>query len=167
MHKKRALVLWIYLSLLALAACGPKVIDDSDIVSIDYKYTFTDWTLIRQWAADFVMWEDSDFQWLESVVRWAKQDEEFNGVVNGKEVYKFEYDSNKLQAYPGVILNEVMWISEPSIWTEVYVSSIWTWVITEITKDADGYDSYVVDFNDFKTYSDISYYVKITGIEKK
>ena len=167
MHKKRALVLWIYLSLLALAACGPKVIDDSDIVSIDYKYTFSDWTLIKQWAADFVMWEDSDFQWLESVVRWAKQDEEFNGVVNGKEVYKFEYDSSKLQAYPGVILGEVMGIGEPSIWTEVYVSSIWTWVITEITKDADGYDSYVVDFNDSQTYSDLSYYVKITGIEKK
>jgi hypothetical protein len=42
MYKKRALVLGGYLSLLALAACGPKVIDDSDVVSIDYKYTFSD-----------------------------------------------------------------------------------------------------------------------------
>jgi hypothetical protein len=42
MYKKRALVLCGYLSLLALAACGPKVIDDSDLVSIDYKYAFSD-----------------------------------------------------------------------------------------------------------------------------
>jgi hypothetical protein len=36
------------LSLLALAACGPKVIDDADLVSIDYKYTFSDGTVIEQ-----------------------------------------------------------------------------------------------------------------------
>ena len=167
MHKKRALVLWIYLSLLALAACGPKVIDDSDIVSIDYKYTFDDWTVIKQWTADFVIWEESEFQWLALIVRWAKQDEEFNGIINWKQLYQSDYDANKVQSFSKVVLTEVMWIEEPTIWTEVEVSSIWKWIITEITKDADGYDSYVVNFNDPKTYSDLSYYIRITGIEKK
>jgi hypothetical protein len=48
MYKKRALVLGGYLSLLALAACGPKVIDDADIVSVDYVYSFSDGTVVEQ-----------------------------------------------------------------------------------------------------------------------
>lgn len=167
MHKKRALVLWIYLSLLALAACGPKVIDDSDIVSIDYKYSFSDWTLIGQWNADFVMWEDSEFQRLESVIRGAKENEEFNGIISWKDLYGDDYDSDKVQSFSEVVLAEVIGVDEPKVWTKVTVSSIWEWVITEIKKDADWYDSYVVNFNNPRTYSDLSYYVKITGIEKK
>ena len=49
MHKKRALVLWAYLCLLTLAACGPKVIDDSDVVYIDYTYSL-DWVVIEEWS---------------------------------------------------------------------------------------------------------------------
>ena len=82
MHKKRALVLWACLSLLALAACGSKVVDDSDLVSFDYKYTLTDWTVVEQWSAELTMWENSKYQWLESILRWAKQDDEFNGKIN-------------------------------------------------------------------------------------
>jgi hypothetical protein len=42
MHKKRALVLGSYLCLIALAACGPKVIDDSDMVTVDYSLLLAD-----------------------------------------------------------------------------------------------------------------------------
>ena len=166
MHKKRALVLGCYLSLLALAACGPKVIDDSDLVSIDYEYTFSDGTVVEQWTKDFTVWEAGDLAWIEEIVRWAKQDAEFTWTINWKDVYESEYNQNLVQSYPNIIMTEVMWIEEPTVWTEVNVNSIWNGVITSIEKDDDWYDAYVVDFNDPKTYSELSYYVKVINIEK-
>ena len=166
MYKKRALVLGGYLSLLALAACGPKVIDDSDLVSIDYKYTLGDWTVVEQWMKDFIVWDAGNLAWIENVVRWAKQDDEFSWRIGWSDIYWSEYDSNKIQSYPNIILTEVMWVENPTIWTEVDVNSIWHGVITSIEKDSDGYDVYVVDFNDPKTYSELSYFIKVSNIEK-
>jgi FKBP-type peptidyl-prolyl cis-trans isomerase 2 len=166
MYKKRALVLCGYLSLLALAACWPKVIDDSDLVSIDYKYAFSDWTIIEQWSKDFTVWNAGDLLWIENLVRWAKQDDEFNWKINWKDLYKSEYNSNLVQSYPNIILTEVMWVSDPKVWTEVDVNSIWHGVIIDIEKDSDWYNSYVVEFNDPKTYSELSYSIKVTNIEK-
>ncbi len=167
MYKKRALVLGGYLSLLALAACWPKVIDDSDLVSIDYKYTFSDWTVVEQWTKDFTVWNAWELAWIEELVRWAKQDDEFSWVINWKEIYESEYDSNKIQKYPNIILTEVMWIEDPTVWTEVEVSSIWNWVITNIEENDEWYNEYEVNFNDPKTYSELSYSIKVTNIEKK
>ena len=167
MYKKRALVLGGYLSLLALAACWPKVIDDSDLVSIDYKYTFSDWTVVEQWTKDFTVWNAWELVWIEELVRWAKQDDEFSWVINWKEIYESEYDSNKIQKYPNIILTEVMWIEDPAVWTEVEVSSIWNWVITNIEENDEWYNEYEVNFNDPKTYSELSYSIKVTNIEKK
>lgn len=167
MYKKRALVLGGYLSLLALAACWPKVIDDSDLVSVDYKYTFSDWTVVEQWTKDFTVWNAWELTWIEELVRWAKQDDEFSWVINWKEIYESEYDSNKIQKYPNIILTEVMWIEDPTVWTEVEVSSIWNWVITNIEENDEWYNEYEVNFNDPKTYSELSYSIKVTNIEKK
>ena len=166
MYKKRALVLGGYLSLLALAACGPKVIDDSDLVSIDYKYTFSDWTVIEQWSEDFTVWAAEDLAWIENIVRWAKIDDEFNWKISWKVLYKSEYNPSLAQSYPNIILTEVMWVENPTIWTEVDVNSVWHGVITDIEKDSDWYDVYVVEFNDPKTYSELSYSIKVTNIEK-
>ena len=167
MYKKRALVLWGYLSLLALAACWPKVVDDSDLVSIDYKYTLTDGTIVDEWSTVLTVWNSGELAWIEDIVRWAKKGEEFSGEINWKQVYQSEYDSNKVQTYPNIILTEVMWIDEPAIWTEVEVNSIWSWVIIDIEQNSEWYNEYVVEFNDPKTYSDLSYLIKITNIEKK
>jgi hypothetical protein len=167
MYKKRALVLGGYLSLLALAACWPKVIDDSDLVSIDYKYTFSDWTVVEQWTKDFTVWNAWELAWIEEIVRWAKQDDEFSWVINWKDIYESEYDSSKIQVYPNIILTEVMWIENPTVWTEVEVSSIWNWVITNIEENDEWYNEYEVDFNDPKTYSELSYLIKVANIEKK
>jgi len=166
MYKKRALVLGVYLSLLALAACGPKVIDDSDLVSIDYEYTFSDWTVVEQWTKDFTVWDAGNLAWIEDIIRWAKVDDEFNWEIDWKDLYGSEYDSNLVQSYPSIILSEVMWVENPTIWTEVDVNSIWHGVITSIEKDTDWYDVYVVEFNDPKTYSKLSYSIKVTNIEK-
>ena len=166
MYKKRALVLWCYLSLLALAACWPKVIDDSDIVSVDYIYSFADGSVIDQWTMDFTVWENDDSKWLESIVRWAKQDAEFEWKVSWKEIYASEYDSNNVQSYTKTIMTMVLWIENPTVWTEVEAGSLWVWVITDIQKDSDGYDVYIVDFNDPKTYSELSYSLKVVSIEK-
>ena len=167
MYKKRALVLGGYLSLLALAACWPKVIDDSDLVSVDYKYIFSDWTVVEQWTKDFTVWNAWELAWIEELLRWAKQDDEFSWVINWKEIYESEYDSNKIQKYPNIILTEVMWIEDPTVWTEVEVSSIWNWVITNIEENDEWYNEYEVNFNDPKTYSELSYSIKVTNIEKK
>ena len=166
MYKKRALVLGGYLCLLALAACGPKVIDDSDLVSIDYKYTFSDGTVVDQWTKEFTVWNAGDLAWIENIVRWAKEDAEFKWTVNWKEVYESEYSQNLVQSYPNIIFTEVMWIENPTIGTEIEVDSVWNWVIVGMDKDDEWYDVYVVDFNDPKTYSDLSYYIKVTSIEK-
>ena len=166
MYKKRALVLWCYLSLLALAACWPKVIDDSDIVSVDYVYSFSDGSVIDQWTMDFTVWENDDSKWIESIVRWAKQDAEFEWKVSWKEIYRSEYDSNNVQSYTKTIMTMVLWIENPTVWTEVEAGSLWVWVITDIQKDSDGYDVYIVDFNDPKTYSELSYSLKVVSIEK-
>ena len=164
MHKKRTLVLGWYLSLLALAACGPKVIDDADVVSIDYVYSFEDWTVIEQWSKNITIWDAWDLKWVEDMIRWAKVESEFNGNINWSDLY--EHNDNLVQAYANIILTEVMWVKNPQIWTEVDVNSIWHWVITRIEKDKDWYNEYVVDFNDPKTYSVLLYSVKVTNIEK-
>ena len=166
MYKKRALVLGGYLSLLALAACGPKVIDDSDLVSIDYEYTFSDWTIVEQGNREFTIWEAWDLDWIEGIIRWAKVDDEFEWTIDWMDIYGDEYDINKVQSYPNVILSEVMWVENPTIWIEVDVNSIWHGVITDVEKDSDWYDVYVVEFNDPKTYSKLSYSIKVTDIEK-
>lgn len=166
MYKKRALVLGGYLSLLALAACGPKVIDDSDLVSIDYKYTFSDWTVVDQWSTDVTIWDAWDLAWMDNILRWAKQDAEFSWKINWKILYKSEYNPSLVQSYPNIILTEVMWIENPTIWTEVDINSIWHGVITNIEKDSDWYNVYVVEFNEPKTYSELFYSIKVTNIEK-
>ena len=164
MYKKRALVLGGYLSLLALAACGPKVIDDSDLVSVDYKYTFNDWTVLEEWSKNFTVWNAGDLGWIENIVRWAKQDAEFTWVINWKEIYK--HDDDKAISLESVYITEAMWISDPKIWTEVHLNSMWTWIIANIEKNSDWYNSYTVEFNDPKTYSEISYFIRVTNIEK-
>lgn len=168
MHKKRVLVLWACLSLLALAACGPKVADDSDLVSFDYKYTFTDWTVVEEWRAELSIWEreNSRYWWLEPIFRWAKQGDEFNGTINWADLYWYAYDDSMVQSYPNLIMTEVLWITEPKIWDSVNVSSFGDWVIVSEWVDEEWYTYYVVDFNDPKTYSDLLYFVKITGLEK-
>ena len=167
MYKKRALVLGWYLSLLALAACWPKVIDDSDLVSIDYKYAFEDWTVIEQWTKEFTVWNAGDLAWIENIVRWAKKDEEFNWKINWKDLYGSEYNSTGLViSYPNIVLTEVLWVENPKVWTEIDVNSMWHGIITKIEKDEDGYNSYIVDFNDPKTYSELSYSIKVINIEK-
>ena len=166
MYKKRALVLGGYLSLLALAACGPKAIDDSDLVSIDYKYTLGDWTVVEQWSEEFTVWEAGDLDWIEDIVRWAKVDDEFSWKINWGDLYQSDYNPNLVQSYPNIILSEVMWVENPTVWTEVDVNSIWHWVVTKIEKDSDWYDVFVVEFNDPKTYSELSYSIKVTNIEK-
>ena len=167
MHKKSALVLWAYLSLLALAACGPKVIDDSDLVSIDYGFAFSDWSVVEEWSDQFVVWDNSNYQWLESIVRWAKQNDEFQGTVNWREVFGAEYNESMVQSYSNLIITEVLWIANPKIWDNVHVESFWDWVITSQGQDEEWYGYYVVDFNNPKTYSDLSYSIRITGIEKR
>jgi hypothetical protein len=81
-------------------------------------------------------------------------------------LYKSEYNPSLAQSYPNIILTEVMWVEKPTIWTEVDVNSVWHGVITDIEKDSDWYDVYVVEFNDPKTYSELSYSIKVTNIEK-
>lgn len=166
MYKKRALVLGGYLSLLALAACGPKVIDDSDLVSIDYKYSLSDWTVVEQWSEEFTVWEAGNLNWIEDIVRWAKVDDEFNWKIDWKDLYKSEYNQDLVQLFSNVQLTQALWIENPKVWTEVTVKSIWNWVIIGIEKDEDWYDAYVVDFNDPKTYSELSYLIKVVNIEK-
>ena len=165
MHKKRALVLWGYLSLLALAACGPKVIDDSDVVSIDYIYTLENWNIVEQWSKEFTIWEAGKLSRIEDIVRWAKEDEEFKWSIDWKDLYKSEDNSNLVQSFPHIILTEPMWVEDPQIWKEVD-TSMWHGVITSVKKDDEWYDVYVIDFNDPKTYSKLSYLIKVTNIEK-
>ena len=167
MYKKRALVLGGYLSLLALAACWPKVVDDSDLVSIDYKYALTDGTVVDQWSTVLTVWNAWDLAWIEDMVRWAKKGAEFLGEIDWKQVYQSEYDIDKIQSYPAVVVKEAMQIADPEVWTNVELNSMWHGVITSIEKSSDWYDEYVVNFNDPKTYSELSYLIKITDIEKK
>ena len=123
-------------------------------------------TIIEQWSKDFTVWNAGDLLWIENIVRWAKQDAEFNWKINWKDLYKSDYNSNLVQSYPNIILTEVMWIENPKVWTEIDVNSVWHGVITKIEKDSDWYDSYVVEFNDPKTYSELSYSIKVVNIEK-
>ena len=166
MYKKRALVLGSYLCLIALAACGPKVIDDSDIVTVDYSFSLIDWTVVDQWTKNLTIWQDSSLSRLESIIMWAKKNEEFQWKIDGAKLYWDEHSGNKVQSYAEVIITEVLWISDPEVWSEVYVESIWNGVITAITTDEDWYFSYTVDFNDPKTYSELSYNIKVTDLEK-
>ena len=165
MHKKRALVLWGYLCLLALAACGPKVVDDADNVSVDYVLSFQDGSVIDEWSQTIVIW-DSEYEWLQSAVLWAKVDDEFSWNIGGAKIYGYLYDANMVQTYPNLIMQEVLSVENPEIWSEVFVNSFGTWVIVDTSKDEEWYDEYTVDFNDPKTYSELSYYVKVINIEK-
>lgn len=165
MHNKKALVLCGYLWLLALAACWPKVVDDADIVTVDYKVSFADGNVIDQKTQTITIW-NSDEKWLESIVMWSKIDEEFEWKINGKEIFWSLYNENLTQSYPNVILKEVLWVSNPNIWSEVFVESFGTWIIVSLDSDTEWYTVYSIDFNDPKTYSELLYSVKVTNIEK-
>ena len=165
MHNKRAFVLLWYLSLLALVACGPKVVDDADVVSVDYVLSFQDGTIIDEWSQTIVMW-DSEHEWLQSTILWAKVDDEFSWDIDGAEIYGYLYDANMMQTYPNLIMQEVLSVENPEIWSEVFVNTFGTWVIVGTSKSEEWYDEYNVDFNDPKTYSELSYYVKVINIEK-
>ena len=167
MYKKRALVLWAYLSLLALVACGPKVVDDGDLVTVDYIYSFENWEVIEQWTSDFIVWESWKLEWIESLVLWAKQEDAFDWTINWREVFSSDYNPNLVQSYPNIVMTEVLWIENPVVWSEIEVNSLWTWIIQRIEKDKDWYDMYVVEFNDPKTYSNILYEIKVVNIEKR
>ena len=97
---------------------------------------------------------------------WAKKDDEFQWKIDWSKLYKDEHDDNKVQTYANIIITEVLWVSDPKEWSEVYVDSIWNGVITDIITDEDWYLSYTVDFNDPKTYSELSYNIKVTNLEK-
>lgn len=165
MHNKKAIVLCGYLWLLALAACWPKVVDDADVVSLDYELSFRDGAVIDQWNKTIAIW-DSDSVWMETVVMWAKIDEEFEWTINGKEIFWSLYNENLTQSYPNIIITEVLWVSEPSVWSEVFVESFGSWFITEVSQDSEWYSLYTVNFNDPKTYSELLYSIKVTNIEK-
>ena len=77
-----------------------------------------------------------------------------------------EYDLDKVELYPSIILSETMWIENPVVWTEVDTNSMGHWVITSIGQSSDWYDEYIIDFNDPKTYSELSYSIKVINIEK-
>ena len=165
MHKKKALVLWGYLSLLALAACWPKVIDDADIVSVDYVYSFSDWTLVEQWTKEFTMWANSDSKWMESIIRWARKGDKFEWNINWWEI--FEHNLDMVEWYPSVVISEVWWLSDPKAWDEIEVSWLGKGIIVSEGTDKDWYALYSVDFNDPKTYSELSYSIKVVSIEKR
>ena len=53
------------------------------------------------------------------------------------------------------------------MWDKVHVESFWDWVITSQGQDEEGYTYYVVDFNNPKTYSELSYSIVVKNIEKR
>ena len=167
MYKKRALVLWAYLWLIALAACGPKVIDDADVVSVEYVYSFMDSSVAERWVQHLAIGANNKLNWMENVIMWARQDDVFTGQINWKDLYPSEYDAELVQTYPNIIMTEVLWISGPVIWTEVFVETFGSGVVVDQIEDNEWYTSYLVDFNDPKTYSDLNYTLKIIDIEKK
>ena len=48
MKNKKLFVMMGLILAMGLAACGPKVVDDADIVSVDYVYSFSDGTVVEQ-----------------------------------------------------------------------------------------------------------------------
>lgn len=167
MYKKRALVLWAYLWLIALAACGPKVIDDADVVSVEYVYSFMDSSVVERWVQYLTIGANNKLNWMENVIMWARQDDVFTGQINWKDVYISQYDQDLTQTYTNVIMKEVFWIENPMKNVEVFVDTFGTGIIVDEVNDNEWYTSYLVDFNDPKTYSDLNYTLKIVEIEKK
>ena len=163
MYKKIVLMFRGCLCFFTLAACWPKIVDDADVVTVDYVLSFENGENVAEWTEIFLIWEQKD-NWKEAIVLWAKQDDEFVWKINWSELY--QYNSSLVQDYPNIIIKEVMGIENPTIGVEVFVNSYWTWVITNIDKDTEWYDVYVVDFNDPKTYSELSYFIKVIDIEK-
>ena len=97
MYKKRALVLGGYLSLLALAACGPKVIDDSDLVSLDYTISLSDWTLVEQWSKD--RWTTKRVETKKSSTHEAKKIKKKNQYSNVKNMSQWKINAMFEKAY--------------------------------------------------------------------
>ena len=139
---------------------------DADVVSVDYTYSCKG-EIVESGTASFVIWEDSEYSWMENVVLWTWKDAIFSWVISWESLFADLYDVDAVQIYPEVIMSEVLWLSEPSIWDIVNVSSVWNWVVTSIIENAQWYLEYLIDFNDPKTYSDIEYLIKITDIEKR
>ena len=113
MQHKKILLLWISLWLIILTACWHKGIDEADLVSLEYIYSFSDWTIVEEWSKELTIWDAWNFTRIEPIILWSKQDDELKWTINGKEIYKSEYNPNKVLAYPNIILTEVMWISDP------------------------------------------------------
>lgn len=166
MNKKKVLVILFYFCLLGLVACGPKTIDDADLVSVQYYYSVADWSVVGEWVEKIEIWGESEFSWMESFILWARKGDIFTWTLNGVDLYWGDYDKSLVQNYSSLVMKEVYWVSNPEVWMKVFVDEMWEWVIIAESKDDEWYSVYAVDFNNPKTYSELLYYVKILNVEK-
>lgn len=163
---KKVRVLWCYLWLLSLAACGPRIIDDADRVSLSYSLSYNN-TEVKSWEIEKTIWDKSEFEWMDDILRWLKNGDIKDGTINWFDAFPWEYNENLKQEFPNIIITEVLWLSDPKENDEVSTSSLWTWVIVDKIKDEKGYDVFVVDFNNPMYYDEnIVYHIEINNVEK-
>lgn len=167
MWKKRVLVLGAYLWLLALVACGPKIVDDSDIVSLQYTYSLGNGTVVEEWVKDLEIWKDSSTIWIDSIVLWARKNDEFEWRIDWKKLFGSSYNPDNVQYYPRIVIKEILWVSEPQIWMSMTLDWFGEWIVIWETTDDEWYPVFIVDFNDPKTYSELSYYFKVLSVKKQ
>jgi len=166
-EKERILVMWCYLWLLALTACGaPVVIDDGDAVTVDCKYSFIDGTSSSASSMQVIAENEWD-SWMYDVIMWAKVWDVLTWTINSMEQFPEKYDPSKTQIFPNIIMTEVLGIQNPEIWNEVYVEGFGTGFILEQNVNEEWYNEFLVDFNDPKYYSDVEYEIQIKDIEKR
>ena len=170
MNNKHFVMLCVGLFSLILSACtfNGENTDNSavmswDIVSVRYAYSFENWDLIDRGTEKVIAWS----WWLQSIILQANVWDVLEWSVSWKNIYHSEYDEMRVQSFANIIMTEVLNIDNPEVWTEVYVESIWTWSIVDITHDDEWYKSYIVDFNDAKTYKTLLYKLEILSIERE
>lgn len=165
---KKVWVLGCYLWLLTLAACGPRVIDESDHVSLSYTLTYNN-TEVAHWETIKTIWENSEIdKWMDGILIWAKAGDIKEWTISGFEAFPWEYNEKLKQVFPNIIVTEVLWLSEPKISDEISTSSLWTWRIVDKIKDEEWYNVFVVDFNNPMYYDEnITYHIEINNVEKE
>ena len=163
---KKILVLWTYLCLLLLVGCGaPKLIDESDEVTVDYVFSFDDGMVYDSGTSTLIVWgEENLFKYMHEQFMGAEFGATITGTLSPEQTYWKNYDSALQQRLAEIYLTAMN--ITPSFGWSVFFPNLGTGIIINIDIE-EGVNYYTIDFNPIETYLPLHYQVIITDVVKK
>jgi FKBP-type peptidyl-prolyl cis-trans isomerase 2 len=165
--QKKILVLAFYLCLLLLVGCGaPRIIDDADVVEIDYVFSFEDGTAFTGGTTTLTIGKgDTALSTsLEQIVVGKQVEDVLQGTLAASQTFADTYNAALQQKYAASYLSAME--IEPLIGALVFFPNLGTGVVIAIDSE-EGVLQYSIDFNPRETYQPLQYEITVVKVEKR